>query len=413
MARSRGICGICLAAFATLLMTSISVTGAEASSQTSATPAPANETGAAGNVDPGAGDEFPHIDPATVPEPDQRGSAWEGAVAIFVDEFRERYPEQIGEARITHPGTAVVTFAGELPADLPAFEGVSYEAELGFHEDEVTELVAQVSGSVHAIVSRDTPVAIMYLPFERRVVVYLGEERDEAQTSIVLEQVRVALDAIVSLPGVTLAVQSDPSLTLDANEALGAGNVLRRPYSPYAAACSSAFPVNAAGGKQGILSAGHCPHSVHYWQGGWDIFAYTPSYSWIAGGTAGGDARWYWSSQAFSGETFTGSNFRRLSSAATPLAGSYVCRYGIGTGYACSTLDRTNGELQIQRQDGVLVPVRPLSCTATHISGNGDSGGLWFNGYVGYGVHSGGNSAGSCFTPLPRVLSHFGLSLHY
>lgn len=357
-------------------------------------------------------DEAPHIDESTVPEPDGAYGDWQADVNVLVEELAYEYPDAFGYGVITMPGAAEIHFAHEIPRGLPEMAGVQYFDNLGYTQREAHEFALAAFELASASVSSNTNVAMQYLVVEELVSILVSDEGAAASVATAATTVTSS-----SLP-LMIDVEYAPDLSDDQGEALGAGAVLRFPSSGNPA-CSSAFPVTASQGRQGILSAGHCPASVHYWKPGWDILAVTTSasYVWVSNGQGesggyGGDARWYWSSGAFSGETYVGANHRRFTAAGNAVTGSQVCRYGITTGYACGTVRTTLATIHIENNAGVVVNIHPVTCITVHNTNNGDSGGPWFFNYTAYGVHSGGSAAlGSCFTPMPRILGHFQLAL--
>ena len=357
-------------------------------------------------------EDAPYLDPEVTPFPDGAQGVWQEEVQDLVGELAADYPEDFGYGAIIQPGLAEVHFAVDVPDGLAQIEGVSYVGALGYSEQQAHAFAMSVFDAALDRVPDDAAIAMQYVATEGRVSFLSDHQLDGnelASAAAVDARGSAVLDVVFEYVN---------DLGSDHGEALDAGAVLRSATTGEVI-CSSAFSVSASQGRQGVLSAGHCPTSVHYWKPGWAILATTstPEYRWVSSGQGepgglGGDARWYWSNTAFTGRTFVGNNYRRFASASNAIAGSSVCRYGVITGYSCGTVRTTLATISIGIGDGATINVHPVTCITVHNSERGDSGGPWFFNYTGYGVHSGGGpSLGSCFTPLPRILGRFNLVL--
>jgi hypothetical protein len=92
------------------------------------------------------------------------------------------------------------------------------------------------------------------------------------------------------------------------------------------------------------------------------------------------------------------------------------CKFGNSTGYGCGQVAVSGiyETSQVSGDDGGGVySVGPLRGLGSHITTGGDSGGPWFFGNTGYGIHFGTNLAStvSVFSHLPNALTRFGLQL--
>ena len=404
MARSYGISAGIAALVVVVAFSATSVSGAPAS-QASGAP----DVGGASSFD-----DAPYFDPEVTPFPDGAQGVWQEEVQALVGELAAEYPEDFGYGAIIQPGLAEVHFSVDVPDGLAQLEGVSYVGALGYSEQQAHAFALSAYDAAVRLASEDATIAMQYLATEGRVRIFSDRHLDGSALAA------AATTEARGTASTALEVEFEhvPDLESDQGEALDAGAVLRRP-SDGTVVCTSAFSVAASQGRQGVLSAGHCPTSVHYWKPGWAILATTSTseYRWVSSGQGepgglGGDARWYWSNTAFTGRTYVGTSYRRFASASNAIAGSQVCRYGATTGYSCGTVRTTLATISIGIGDGATINVHPVTCITTHNSSFGDSGGPWFFNYTGYGVHSGGSaSLGSCFTPLPRILGRFDLSL--
>jgi hypothetical protein len=165
--------------------------------------------------------------------------------------------------------------------------------------------------------------------------------------------------------------------------------------------CTSAFSI-IRNGVTGMLTAQHCTSSfTHENYNGGTEYSSSTVMSTIG---ANGDLRWYNTSTnevpQFRADY---SDLRNLYTAPGFSEGEWMCHFGYGNGKSCDTVYRigvsSNG-------------VSGLTAMTHHYTTGGNSGGPWFYGTGGYGVHRGWTSIWfanrAVFTPLNRVMPAFG-----
>lgn len=131
----------------------------------------------------------------------------------------------------------------------------------------------------------------------------------------------------------------------------------------------------------------------------------------------GGDFRWLWSSQMFSGQTHVNNgDLRTFRAAAIAPFNASACKFGNTTGYGCGTVTVSGiyKDVTVMPEDGGgTYRAGPFRGVGTHITAGGDSGGPWFLNSVAYGVHQGTNLAGSIsvWSHVTNALTRFNLQL--
>lgn len=164
------------------------------------------------------------------------------------------------------------------------------------------------------------------------------------------------------------------------------------------AVCSAGFNVTS-GGRDYLITAGHCTRGLPYWKGiGPSLDSHFPGsdYGLIANqrDTAPGAVR-------------TGPASRRpITSVGRAIVGEHVCASGRTTGVTCGKvtgIDRT-----VHYDDGTVV--HGLIETDVHTA-PGDSGGPLYHGSTGLGTVSGGDGSTDFFQPLGPVMRAYGMRL--
>lgn len=165
--------------------------------------------------------------------------------------------------------------------------------------------------------------------------------------------------------------------------------------------CTSAFTI-IKNGVTGMLTAQHCTSAFTH-----ENFNGDTEYSaWTVSSTIGanGDLRWY-NTTTNEVPQFRAdySDLRNLYTAPGFSEGEWMCHFGYGNGKSCDTVYR------IGVSSG---GVSGLTAMTHHYTTGGNSGGPWFWGTGGYGVHRGWTSIWfaerAVFTPLNRVWPAFG-----
>lgn len=111
-----------------------------------------------------------------------------------------------------------------------------------------------------------------------------------------------------------------------------------------------------------------------------------------------------------------GTGNRRFNSSAFASVGSTVCKYGWATQYGCGSVsDRWTAYYYVVPggHPSLVYRAGPLARIQNHITSGGDSGGPWFLGNSGRGVHGGEILGQSAFSHLPYALQRLGVTLLY
>jgi hypothetical protein len=168
--------------------------------------------------------------------------------------------------------------------------------------------------------------------------------------------------------------------------------------------CTSGFAV-VKNGTRGMLTAGHCGNPfTHYGSrtlshtgGGTSAFAQD-----VVSGNSG-DTRWYttsqWESDNFYYSTSTNRDLTATEDRAN-MFGRFVCHFGTNSGQSCGTVVSTSFDPHMSACwpgwlggcDDKWVKVEGTFLVRCE----GDSGGPWYKGSVGYGTHSTGGGDNSC-----------------
>jgi streptogrisin D len=161
--------------------------------------------------------------------------------------------------------------------------------------------------------------------------------------------------------------------------------------------CSLGFNVKQ-GSTPYLLTAGHCTNLGGTWSGG-DVSGAKVVRSDCPGADSGLLTR---PNGSGPGQINTG---QRITSAGTPFVGESISKMGSTTGGGTGTV--TSVDQSVNFDVGVLDHEFGTSAHTDH----GDSGGPAYDGSIGLGTLSGGNTTVSYFYPLTRELSMYGLTL--
>lgn len=354
------------------------------------------------------------------------GLTWQEKFDRAATALRERFPETFAEAVIEGENRGRIAFKGALPAGVrsvaPLPKGASLVGGADYSERELEGISLELLTRAEEEFAGAESVA-SYLDWRDRSFHVVRTEAstpsaDRTATARAAEPSSETFSAQVSeeidLPdGFGLVVESTAE-PVAVSEAYDGGDWLMNGDRPW---CTAAFPVKKrTSAHLGVLTAGHCPGNLTYTGNKANIFTVLPYSLSTNDGARGGDFRWFWSSQMFSGRTYVGAPtapYRNFSTAAKPSVNSTVCKYGGNTGYGCATMVYTALYYSPKIPDGGNNPYRvgPLGGVASHITTGGDSGGPWFYNYTAYGIHSGFVNNGSAFSYVTHALSTFDLVL--
>jgi len=164
--------------------------------------------------------------------------------------------------------------------------------------------------------------------------------------------------------------------------------------------CTAGFSVSSGPYAHGIITAEHCGNSQQYF--GRSVLTWRASHAGGSGdvkfhsSTESSDARFYYTSGAT----------RAITATANPVSGMSICKYGKTTLNTCDEVYKFN-----QCRGSYC----GLAMTHRHRSDGGDSGGPWFWGSTGYGVHSGFKTylaiERAMFTPIRAGASVLGVTV--
>ncbi|HEX3649184.1 MAG TPA: S1 family peptidase [Pseudonocardiaceae bacterium] len=170
------------------------------------------------------------------------------------------------------------------------------------------------------------------------------------------------------------------------------------PMSDSKIICSAGFVVDR-GGREFVLTAGHCTAGLPAWQGvGPSVVSEFP-------GTDYGLIRDDQANVAGDVDMYDGTA-QPITTVGAAAVGERVCASGQTTQVSCGQV--TAVDETVDYGDGVVV--RGLIATNVHTD-HGDSGGPLFDGSIGLGVVSGGDGAVDYFQPIAPVLEKYGLEL--
>lgn len=153
--------------------------------------------------------------------------------------------------------------------------------------------------------------------------------------------------------------------------------------------CTSGWSVKDSSGIKGIVTAGHCPDTQYY-----NSKKLTLKKQIVSGKC---DVQWHVTASAgYTPEPkfATASNdccprkLTGIKSRSSQAVGNWVCKFGKTTGYTCGyIIDKSFNPGVSDHNSSTYIRVRKAG---VNLSEDGDSGGPWFNGYTGYGIHTAG-----------------------
>jgi hypothetical protein len=184
-----------------------------------------------------------------------------------------------------------------------------------------------------------------------------------------------------------------------------------RPITDFGAAsgCTSAFVVRSSGGELGVTTAGHCANNQTHTD---DFTTLTFRAEDFEGNQ---DLQWHSAGCGveFRNEFDSGTGMRNVTGSlgrGGQSVGAFVCKHGRSTGATCGTIgSKSFCPSYVPNGKSTFVCVNPGNIP---LSQPGDSGGPWFSGNTAYGVHSGGNGAGTLAIYMPiDYISSLGLTV--
>lgn len=165
--------------------------------------------------------------------------------------------------------------------------------------------------------------------------------------------------------------------------------------------CTSAFSVRSSSYANGLLTAEHCGNTQAY--SGRKVLTFRGAL-----GKSKGDVQWHSSSETAAASFYYTSGSRRaITATANAVPGQSLCKYGKTTSNTCDEVYKT-GQCRGDYCNLVMTHRRKAD--------SGDSGGPWFWGNTGYGIHSGWKKHllinRDMFTPVRSAASTLGLTVN-
>ncbi|MCW2804028.1 MAG: hypothetical protein JWN06_2245 [Propionibacteriaceae bacterium] len=326
---------------------------------------------------------------------------WQGVIGNEDQRLATQYPKTYAGLRIlSHAKRTVwLGFTGVAPkVNLPSHTLATVASHQPLNETEMSQLTAEVARQATDSFNAESTVAADIVNGSIEVTV---AKPKPTQADRVIRQ--LAADTVGTKSGsAQLKVVFDPRAKTK-TEAASGGAKLETPGTE-SLDCTSAFSV-IKDGVTGMLTAQHCTSWFTHENFDGDSELSAMSISSTIG--VNGDLLWY--------DTPTNEmpqfradfrDLRKLNTAPGVILGQWICQFGYGNGKSCDTVYRI----------GVSAGgINNLVALTHHFTTGGNSGGPWFNGNAGYGVHRGFTPIQfqdrSLFTPLNQVWPAFGASI--
>ncbi len=283
----------------------------------------------------------------------------------------------------TKPPAPVLQQMESLPLEIEVRYGhPASRVEIEEAADAATAALANAGGDTVRVASHVTPefdaIELEYVAHDgARLTSELEHGLAHSTTGAVAAK---ASDGKLPVP---VSVEHNPELAMEQHGATFGGGQLRTTGG--AAVCTSGFN-GIRNGQRGLVTARHCIDRLRFGNNvGWIQFAG------IASGTPNGNHIDLQYHRAINNTTTPArfraesmNNFRNVTRRSNPPHGNWVCKWGMSTGYSCSTVYSTNECYQ---------PIGLVYCgllaTAQDYGAVGDSGGPLFYASTAHGFVSG------------------------
>jgi hypothetical protein len=191
--------------------------------------------------------------------------------------------------------------------------------------------------------------------------------------------------------GTDVVLEEEPSLTSSDDTVYGGGRLTT---------CTAGFSVKNSTYDHGLLTAGHCQKDQKY--EGRSVLTQRGVMA-----KSKGDAKWYSSTEAAAARFYYApGELRYIKATANAVVDQKICKYGKTTKNTCDRVYKTN---QCKGDYCNLV------MTHRRKADDGDSGGPWFWGSTGYGIHQGGKTylliKRDLFTPLRSTATNLSVTV--
>jgi hypothetical protein len=315
--------------------------------------------------------------------------------AAFVTVASERFKDEFTYAR-WDSGRPSLGVKGRLPASLSEQArklpmDLDVTQNIGWSESEIKA----AGEAVHAAVRKSSPDAPVYTDIDAKagqVTVWVPSQ----EGAVITPNSRLA-----SSDPVATAVSGLPAgVTVSFNSGSGSGGLDTVYGGGSLSTCTAAFSVRNSSYADGLLTAEHCGNTQAYL--GRSILTFRAALA-----KSSGDAQWHSSSEsAIPYFYYTSGSVRAITSTLNAVPGQSLCKYGKTTSNTCDEVYKTS-----QCRDDYC----NLVMMNRRKADSGDSGGPWFWGNAGYGIHSGWKTYllinRDMFTPVRSTATGLGLTV--
>lgn len=319
--------------------------------------------------------------------------------------------ENFAEARIVD-GTVEVYFKNEIPSEVEHIaqvdERIFVSDEAKFTASEADLLNEELASELTELASAEGAFISTVDPVEGTASAVVSEPVEEEPIVIVDAPAAPNARNARSMPAV-LSVDISVDVTLHSStEAVNGGDDLLTRSTGWRQ-CTAGFPAKNSAGQAGLTSAAHCPNDIVV-NGVDNLYNVSLSTS-----PNTGDAQWQRAKVAVNPHfRYAWSKFRGVISYPSLAVGTSVCRFGgtTGNGTGCTTVKYVSA---CTKFPDLSYELCQLAMTNGHTgSAGGDSGGPWYYGNFGYGIHSGSNTRDGVlrnwFTPARSAFSYLKLT---
>lgn len=278
------------------------------------------------------------------------------------------------------------------PVEVRSYAGWS-EKDIRALGEELHYSVLQRPDVADAATSIDTNLGTIHVVLESTGQADMRTAEETTRELAAVRQANFARSARSDVGSVTLSVSSTRR-SVSSDDNLYGGSKMTTSTGGY---CTAGFSVRSSNYANGMLTAAHCPNSF-------SIGSTSLSYR---AGSSSRDVQWHSSSSKMTHPSFYVAVGSRtiITSAHNPVSGTTVCKYGQKTGGSCDRVTLTN-----QCRSSYC----GLFVTEFRRADQGDSGGPWYCGNAGYGIHSGRISIDGdrdSFTGLQNAASTLGITV--
>lgn len=314
----------------------------------------------------------------------------------FVTEVSERFPDDFAYARYDEGRATlgvksgltnqVAALASKLPMNLEVTQHVGWsEKEIRAAGEALHAAVRSASDGAEVHTDIDSEAGQVTVSVE-------SQPAPGAQASGRLADNTGVAQAAARVPaGVPVSIDAGAALSGGLDTVYGGGHL---------STCTAAFSVRSSSYANGLLTAEHYGNTQAY--EGRSVLTFRAALA-----KSSGDAQWHSSSEtAAPSFYYTNGSRRAITSTANAVPGQSLCKYGKTTSNTCDEVYKT-GQCRGDYCNLIMTHRRKAD--------SGDSGGPWFWGNAGYGIHSGWKTYllinRDMFTPVRSTATGLGLTV--